>query len=1530
MNYTIIIVMDTLSKKFLAALLSVLLLFGTVFPSFAAVETTDNSFKNLLDKDILNLFKVTDSYASNKSENIIILIQDLHNDFATQEKIYSALNNLSEKQNFEIYGEGIVDNTLDVSLLNSIPDEKLRKETIDNLFKASVLSACEYFVLSDKSNYVKGLEDKKEYTENLLLLEKIEKNKNFNNYIIDNIIERVTELKQQNIIDRILSLQTIRLNNSNIPDKYPNLQKYQTVSKNLSSINSKKLNSQFKNFVKKSKDDSAVYNLLRQNSDYGYAQIYDYIDSKLPEFKENKKNKDFIIYLQSNKLLSEINTVSLLYEKEYYINGLLNKERLEQNERELINLGNYTEFLKDLVNVNILSSHYTLLKENKKYFTELLNKYLSNDLLAFALYLLNDKDLFDFFDTNINRNEIFVTNLLKDNTDKIAVVGGFHSDITKKLKEEKISYIVLTPNLNLTNAFNKLFSTTLKYGTDEQIASNILSIISSWRIFFTDIASFQKEINNWIGNNPELKDKLTIKIEAKDQGFSVDVNYADAQISKDFGTSQKTEKQVLLSKRQQNLTVDEIFKIAKQYYLFGDNVEIKVSEDDSLLDNIVPMRVETINGNPVIFVNRKFLKELYINPYLIQPAIKILYYSTAEITDKDSCVSFVGNNYEELQEIYNIKTRLKNTKSSLMFTVKTKFSKFINNIKAGIGNFNNIQTIKEVSDDEIKTEDERYMAEALKQAKLARQSRSFLTTFIQPPIGAYLINSSVNATKDDDGISITGRNFNRTDSVLHAETLTFIDFLKNCIRENKSNSDGELTEEGKYLMSLLELALINGESINKGVFQKRPYFLDMIIDHQIDYSENGKKQGKRNIDTVFDETNAVLEYVNEKLGKPLAGATLYCTLAPCNKCAKTMKTLGIHKLVFGSYSANKNHKSINTIGAAGIHVVGGILEKQCDERIVNYRFMNLSVVRTKIASFIQIVRRSFVNFLRATHRFLNSLIANLSFSETDSLLLTLRYNISYLQENIDWTDLQANPQVLDKLANLLKQFGAYDDTIKRASIIYVIKNKCSIKIENGNLVFYNKENKKLVFYINSKLALVMPKSYSDKMNELAKVRNFADLDDNFALRDKPFDKDVQAVVSTLMLFGIAQPEFITGNTLEKAEIRLKPLGNIIRDFIPFIYMENAALQGVNEGGEFKESDDYMINIADSILPPDMMAYLENLFAGMQDEYYNNLVYFVETIKPLREQQLDVKYDNFFEALSLDKQPYYEKYKTLLQNWGSLRRNDAKKRLNDIYRILMEEKVEPRTFKEIMKMLALFEFSRLYFSTDKQDQKEADGIKKAFTDGVSNNKPVSKVRYVVTAFRPTLVRELVAKYYEPVVREQYPELMVQSSGQTTIGIYKSKINKSIPLSDAIKKGTSPDQIIYTGDEFSEDGVDYPVYALQQAQNGQNKDMVVINTNGESFSGDFISLYKFEGFPKGTANTDNITRSEILQKTILEIVEQNIGAIATDDSEYEQKPVAQQLRERLDTLGAEQETNVVPFSEQEQQPEPSNIMDMLKAG
>ena len=1492
--------MKILTRKILSIILSTLLFFYSAQSVFSSMEKAEYSFTDLINKDILNYFKVTDSYSSN-SNNFIVWIQDLHNDFITQDKIYKALENLTKRHDFKIYSEGVVDNVLDVSVLNSIPNKKIKEETIDTLFKNSVLSACEYFALLNGEQNINGIENKKEYLDNLAILGKINRNKDFNNYIVDNIIFKVNDLKKQSIVERVLSLQILKLNGVNIPDSFPNLQKYQIVSNNLSNIDLKKLNNQFKNFLT-NKQNPSIYNLLKLKSDYGYAQIYDYIDSNLPEFKQN--NKELIAYLQSNKILSEINSVNLLYEKEYYINSLLNNEPLDQNERELIDLDNYVKLLKDLVNINILPSHYILLKENKKYFSELLNKYLSNDLLAFALYLLNDKDIFEFFDTNINRNDTFVNSLLKDNSDKIIVAGGFHSDITKKLKEANISYIVLTPNINLINAFNNLFSTTLKYGTNEQIASNLLSIISSWQMFFPNTETFQNEINNWITNNEDLDSKLSVKIETTGEGTTITVSYNGTTISKIINEDNRIKKLPILSKRQQNLLVDDVIKVAKQHYLFGQDVNVQISDDDSLLDGMIPMSVKIINEKPVIFINKKFVSALYLNPYLIQSAVKLLYYSTSEVTDTDSFVYFLNNNYEDLQNIYEIATDLKKAKPSLLFTIKSRLRHAASTIKASISNFKKIDKIKEPTEEELKTDDDRYMAQALKQATIARQTRSFLTSFIQPPIGAFLVNA--------DGV--TGKNYNNTNSVLHAETLTFIDFLKNYIQKYEQTSSGKLTEKGEFLMELLELARINGENINNKIFQNRPSLLENL-GIEIDYSQ------KRDIDMVFFESNAVLKYVSMQLGNPLASATLYCTLAPCNKCSKTMAALGIDKLVYGSYSVNKSHKSINTVLKAGIKVVDGILLKQCDERIVNYRFMNLSMFRTKIASSIQTVRRFFSNFRRKTDKTFNYLIANISLSETK--ILDLKYDILDLQQKIDWTDLQSSEAILIKLADVLKQIDAYDDPIKRASIMYVIRNGCEVRIENGNIVFYNKENKKLDFYINVASKMVVSKSYLERMEKLAGVRNFADMDDNLAVRNSPFNRDIQAVFSILTLYGIGNPIPITGNTLEQTERRLLPLGDVIREFVPTIYIENAALRCNLKDGKYERSQDYMDNIAHSTIDEEVFTYLKDLFGNMQQEWYDLLVDFVDKTKQLRQRE-NVTYEDFINLLFKQK-PSYEQFETLAKKWGTLSREQAVKEIGKICQNAIKSGTSVDKFKEAMRIMSLLELSRLYFSKDPQDQKESVKLIQDFKS-IEEGKNLcvftdSPVRFVVTAFRPSVVRAGVADYFRSIIEPKYPDLEVVSTGQTTLSIYKKGINKSIPLKNAIQNGILPADIIFTGDEFNTGGVDYPTYLLQQEQG--NGDMVVINTNANSFNGEVISLREIDGFSNDVTSDGNVRRNLLLQRLILSIVEENIDLIATDP-EYEPVSVAQELRSRILSQ------NVIDFETQTQQPDIINIADMLKAG
>ncbi len=1498
-NCTILIIMNTASKKISSLLMSALLILGSVVPSFSAVGKGGNAFGNVLDKNILSSFKVTDSYKTD-SKNFIVWIQDLHNDFSTQEKIYNVLESLSNKSHFEIYGEGVVDNSLDVSILDSIPNEKIRRETINNLFKSSVLSACEYFVLSNKKNHVNGIENKKEYLENLLILDKIDNSKIFNNYIADNIIKQIDNLKQQNVVERVLSLQISKLNDLNVPNQFPNLQKYQTVSKNLSEIDTKKLNSQFKSFTKQAKNNFDLYNMLKSKSDYGYAQIYDYINSKMPELSKN--NKEFMNYLQANKVLSEINSVDLLYENESFISQLLDNESLDQRERELIDLGNYAKDLKDLINANILPSHYLSLKENKRYFSTLLKKYLSKDLLVFALHLLNDDDFFKFFDTNINRNEIFVEKLQKKDSNKIVVAGGFHSDITKKLRELNISYMVLTPNINIVNAFNNLFSTTLKYGTDEQIAKNLLSIISSWKIFFTNSEDFQNEINKWINSNPELQSKLSVTIDS--QNNTITVSYDGTIVSKAINEDNGIESQPMISKKQQNILVDDIIKVAKQHYLFGQDVEVSISDDDSLLDNMIPMSLQTVNGKPILSVNRKFMGALYTNPYLIQPAVKLFYYLSSEITDTDSFISFVSNNYEDLQEIYNVTASLKELKPSLGFTIKENFKHSIGTLKASVSDFRKIRNIQEPVEEELKTEDERNMAQALKQATIARQTRGFFTSFIQPPIGAFLVNA--------DGI--TGRNYNNTNSVLHAETLTFIDFLKNYIQEYEKTLSGDLTEKGEFLTELLELARINGENINNKIFQDRPALLENL-GIQIDYSQ------KRDIDMVFAESNAVLNFVSMQLGNPLASATLYCTLAPCNKCAKTMAALGIQKLVYGSYSVNKSHKSINTVLNAGIKVVDGVLQKQCDERIVNYRFMNLSMFRTKIASGIQTVRRFFSNFYRKTDKMLKYLIANISFSETK--ILDLKYDILDLQQKIDWRDLQANPEALDKLVDVLKQLDAYDDVIKRASIIYVIKNKCYVKIENGNIAFYNKENKKMGFYINVAGKLVLFKNYSYKMSQLASVKNFADIDDNLALRNTPFSRDMQAIFSTLTLYGIGQPIPITGNTLKLTEKRLNPLGIQIMDLLPEIYIENAAMQFNVKDGIYTRNQSYMTDIAKSILEPEVMDYLKNLFGDLQQEWYDNFVSFIEETKQLRKQS-DVTYEDFMNIL-LKQRPDFKEIESVAKVWGSLTRQQAQVELNRIYQTAIQQGTDIERFKEVMKTMSLLEIARLYFSKDENDQKESVGIRQAMESIESgedlNITAESSVRYVVTAFRPTLVRQQVAKYYKQIIEKKYPDLEIVSTGQTTISVYKKGINKYIPLRQALKNGTLASDIIYTGDEFNIGGVDYPVYILQQEKG--NQDMVVISTNGKQFEGAFISLSQLEGFDRSLTVDGNIKRNVSIQRMILSIIEENIDLIATDP-EYEPVQIAQELKSRIFSR------NVLDFEAEMRQSEISSISDMLKAG
>lgn len=1508
--YYTIIGMKKFSKKLFSIFLSVFFAVGSFNLSFANTDTNQGNFKTIINEKVLNYSTITDSYNANNG-SIIVWIQDLHNDFVTQKKIYNILNILTKNSDFEIYGEGVVDETLDISFFNSISNKQIKEKTINDLFQTSVLSGCEYFALLNDNKAIKGIEDKEIYEKNSKLLEDINKNKEFNNFLVENLISYVKNLKNSSIINKDLTLKLSNLNGINANINYPNLYKYQTVYENLSGLNKRKLNVQFKNFVNKYRNNPKIYDLLKQNSDYGYAKIYDYIIKGTELTETEKKNKELFSFFENTKLITEINSIKLLYEKEAALNELLSLQSLEKSEKEIINLEHFSYLLKDLVNTNILPQHYTELKENKKYVATLFYKYLPKNISCFALSILNNKTFFDFYDTNIYRNKIFIENLVKDNSNKIIIAGGFHYEITEELKKLNKSYMVLTPATNINSAFNKLFATTIKYGSNEEIVNNIMSVISSWRIFFTDIASFQNEINNWLSNNPFTANTQISVIQDID-GYTVTVNYNGTVLTKTFlQNTEQNDKTQRLTKSNKSVVVDEILKIASRTNLFGQNITVKVTSDKTFLDkkSFLPMSVSVDNDTTIISVNENFLAQLYKDQSITETAVKLLYFSYSKTVNTDTFIQFINSDYENLQKIYSIKTQLLSTQTSLFAKIKAKIKNFVSKVKNAITNFKKENsTPQEVEQTDITTIHEQNMAQALKQATIARQTRSYLKTFTQPPIGAF-IHMEIPGNDEISSTIIEGKNFNNTNSVLHAETLTFIDFLKNYIQEFEMLPSGNLTEKGTFLTQLLDLAIINGHHISNKTFQKRPMLLSNL-GINIDYSQ------KRDINTVFNETNAILKFVNDQLGSPLSNVTLYCTLAPCNKCVRTMSALGIDTLVYGSPSVNQSHKGIDTLLKNGIKVEGNVLQKQCDERIQNYRFMNASPFRTKIASIIQNVRRFTSSFFKKSEKSLKRFLNAVTTSEQN--IRTITQTVTDLQSELDWSNLQSNETALNKLIDLLKQTDAYEDYSKRAGLVYAIKNKCLIKINDGKIYFYNKQGQQLDFYIGIDGKFAASQNYLNKMNILAQVKNFADLDDNLALRDMSFNKDIRSIFSTLTLYGIAQILPVTGNTLEKVKIRLDPLTSAIKNLIPAIYIENAALSCNIENGEFVIDENYTENIAKSALSEETIKYLETLFEGLQSEWYNLFVSFVTETKSLRASP-DTSYSDFIDVL-LKEQPVPEFIKEKLSKHKILSRQQAEKELNDFYLQVIQGNFSKEQFLSAMKVLSLAELSRLYFSQDPQDNKEAVRLRQDIERQNLSQELKSNVRYIITAFRPNLVREKVAQYFKRIVQQKYPKLDVISTGQTTICVYKKSVNKSVPLRNEINNGTPAQNIIFTGDEFNVGGVDYPIYMLQQEQG--NDGLVVINTNSSVFEGDFVSLTKIEDFSSDISVGGNIKRNVLLQQIILSIVEENIGLIATNP-DYEPANIAQELKERIFNINQSLSFDVIRKTKN------AIVGDMLKA-
>ncbi len=388
--------------------------------------------------------QVVEIYNPKSSQQKVILIQDLHANYEVQKNIKGILNYINE--NYGISRIGVEGNSsdVDVSLLSSIPREKVKEKVIDYFMKKGFITGPEEFVALSNRLVLEGLEDKELYEQATSLLLS-----SLNNH--PQIVEYLEKIKYllKILEDRICSSNLKRFRNQYILYKQDELspytfqkylrgwakeinipvgriseeyQRYIVLTERQESMDYKKIEKEYKKLLKAlDLDYEGVSNLsitfkrfktffqgpesIREEmvkivmSDPAYSNLRKYID--ITEL--SKKLNTYKILGEENKVVEKISA------------GLCRNE----TEKDYLFITDYIQllvkFLLNQITPGDLSEFYARAPEFKRRFNNLLRKY-GNEFNTIDSVLLNLKPFIEkmgsFYDIARRRDTEFIKNFL--------------------------------------------------------------------------------------------------------------------------------------------------------------------------------------------------------------------------------------------------------------------------------------------------------------------------------------------------------------------------------------------------------------------------------------------------------------------------------------------------------------------------------------------------------------------------------------------------------------------------------------------------------------------------------------------------------------------------------------------------------------------------------------------------------------------------------------------------------------------------------------------------------------------------------------------------------------------------------------------------------------------------------------------------------------------------------------------------------------------------------------------------------------
>ncbi|MFH1394616.1 MAG: hypothetical protein ABIH09_00460, partial [Candidatus Omnitrophota bacterium] len=466
----------------------------------AVQPVTPDTRINLNQFSIPRDIAITKDISKTSSEELIINIKDVHDNYGAQESIVDILENLLVNYDIRFVGVEGSEGYIDTSVISAFPDEKAKKLAADYMLRRGKLSAGEFFAaLSETPITLYGIDDSDLYVKNYYAFLNLIEYKNQNLKFVEGLKKALTALESHVFSEelKILNNNSVLNGNGNKRftkrwdcvkelgqkygiklDAYPNINALMKAVKLEKAIDYDATNSErdvlldtlTKTLPKNRLEEFVLKSLAFKLEKISKSQFYSYL---LILAKAENIDKSYYKHLENFSeyvtLYESIDLAGLMDEIDDYECKIREKLFRNNEERALTKLLKDTVILHNLYSIRLTSGQLKYLKNHIDNFKALefldfikeeYDKYnmpLPADLSDSMQIFERLPEAITFYEAATARNTKMVENTIKkmkeNNVSAAAIItGGFHSrGITDILKSDKISYLVLLPRFNTKN-----------------------------------------------------------------------------------------------------------------------------------------------------------------------------------------------------------------------------------------------------------------------------------------------------------------------------------------------------------------------------------------------------------------------------------------------------------------------------------------------------------------------------------------------------------------------------------------------------------------------------------------------------------------------------------------------------------------------------------------------------------------------------------------------------------------------------------------------------------------------------------------------------------------------------------------------------------------------------------------------------------------------------------------------------------------------------------------------------------------------